>query len=90
MSTMIVQHAVADYGVWRTAYDSGAPLRARHNCTADRVLRSTNGDGETLTVLHDFTTEDDARAFAADPDLASLMTRAGVVGPPTITFAAEG
>jgi hypothetical protein len=88
MATMVIRHAVADYGSWRAVYDEVAPLRERHGCIAERVLRDAD-DPETLLVLHDFPTLDGARTFSADPGLKAAMQRAGVAGPPRIEFYAE-
>src|SRR3989304_2196819 len=78
---MVIRHPVADYGSWRAGSDEVAPLRDRHGCTAERVLRDAD-DPETVLVLHDFPTLDGARSFAADPGLKAAMQRAGAAGPP--------
>ena len=88
MATMVIRHPVADYGSWRAVYDEVAPLRDRHGCTAERVLRDAD-DPETVLVLHDFPTLDGARSFSADPGLKAAMQRAGVAGPPRTEFYAE-
>jgi len=88
MATMVIRHPVVDYGSWRAVYDEVAPLRDRHGCTAERVLRDAD-DPETVLVLHDFPTLDGARSFAADPGLKAAMQRAGVAGPPRTEFYAE-
>jgi hypothetical protein len=39
-----------------------------------------------VTVFHDFSTVDEARAFAGSPRLREVMSGAGVVGEPEIWF----
>ena len=39
-----------------------------------------------VTVTHDFSSADKARAFASSPDLKTAMERAGVKGAPQIWF----
>jgi hypothetical protein len=82
-ATLIVRHPVADYSAWRKAYDDVDGLRASHGCTDDRVLVSPD-DRNDVVAIHDFSSVQEARAFAADPALADAMQRAGVAGAPRI------
>ena len=43
-------------------------------------------DSNDVTVFHDFSTVDEARAFAGSPRLREVMSGAGVVGEPDIWF----
>jgi quinol monooxygenase YgiN len=81
MALLTVRHVVQDYTRWRAVYDDAEPIRARHGCTARRVLR-TPGDPNDLLVIHEFPTAAQAAAFADDPDLKAAMHRAGVAGSP--------
>jgi quinol monooxygenase YgiN len=83
MATLIVKHAVEDYGAWRLVYNDAESIRARHGCTGQRVLRSPD-DPDDLLVLHEFPSPAQAQAFADDPDLKAAMQKAGVSGPPRI------
>ena len=85
MATLVVKHAVTDYGSWRTVYDEVAGLRSRYGCTTDTVMRDAT-DPAQLLVIHEFPTLGDAQSFAADPALKSAMARGGVIGAPSIEF----
>lgn len=84
MTTMVVRHDVADYDTWRKVYDEVEPLRSQYGVSAQRVLKETGGDGNSLLVIHEFPSADQARAFAESDELAQAMQRAGVAGPPRI------
>jgi hypothetical protein len=87
-TTLIVRHRVADYGSWRSVYESVEDLRQRHGCSGSEVLVDP-GDKLDIFVLHRFPTLDQAQAFAGSDELKEAMGRAGVAGPPRIEFAVE-
>jgi hypothetical protein len=64
-------------------------LRARHGCTAQRVMQLPD-DGNELFVTHDFPTAEQAGSFAQDPGLREAMGRAGVEGLPRIEITPDG
>jgi hypothetical protein len=82
-ATLIIRHTVADYDSWRKVYDDVDPLRAKHGCTAQRVMH-VPGDPNDVAGTHDFPTVAQAEAFAGDPELTEAMGRAGVTGAPRI------
>jgi hypothetical protein len=82
-ATLIVRHNVADYATWRKAYDEADAIRAKHGCTAERVLQSPS-DPNDVVATHEFPSVAQAEAFANDPALGSAMQRAGVVGAPRV------
>ena len=85
MTTMIVQHGVADYATWRQIFDGHGTARNAHGCTSVQVFRGVD-DANAITAMITFPSADRAKAFAADPSLKEAMSRAGVTGPPQITF----
>ena len=87
-ATLIVRHKVADYGAWRSAYDSVDALRRQHGCTDDEILVDP-ADKTDVFVLHRFPTVEQAQAFAGSSELKEAMGRAGVAGPPRIEIALE-
>ena len=82
-ATLAVRHHVRDYAVWRKGYDEAESLRARHGCTAQRVMRLPD-DGNDLFITHEFPTFEQADSFAHDPALREAMDKAGVEGAPRI------
>ena len=82
-ATLAIRHRVSDYTAWRKVYDEVEPLRARHGCTAQRVMQLPD-DGNELLITHDFPTAGQAGSFARDPALREAMGRSGVEGAPRI------
>jgi hypothetical protein len=82
-ATLAVRHNVRDYAAWQKVYQDLEPLRARHGCTSQRVMRLPD-DGNDLFITHDFPTAEQAGSFAHDPALREGMQRAGVDGAPRI------
>ena len=82
-ATLAIRHRVSDYAAWRKVYDEVEPLRARHGCTAQRVMQLPD-DGNELLITHDFPTAGQAGSFARDPALREAMDRSGVEGAPRI------
>ncbi len=85
MTTMIVQHGVADYAVWRPIFDGHGASRDQHGCTSVSIYRGVD-DPNAITAVMDFPSAANAKAFASDPSLKEAMSKAGVTGPPRITF----
>jgi len=86
---LIMQTRVRDYDAWKTVFDDGEPLRARHGCTGHEIFRSDD-DGNAATVLLRFPSREAGDALRTDPELAANMKRAGAEGQPTVTWARDG
>jgi hypothetical protein len=84
-ATLIVRHPVQDYSAWRAVYDGPdvTALHGKHGVSNARVARGAQ-DANDVLVTHDFGSVEAAEAFAADPDLRSVMDAAGVAGAPRI------
>ena len=85
MATMFVRHTVADYAAWRRTFDAFAPNQEAMGVTGKAVYQADD-DPNDITVTHDFATVEEARAFAASPELKAAMHDAGVTSAPTIWF----
>jgi hypothetical protein len=85
MTTLTVQHTVADYDQWKEAFDSNEPARRSHGALQHRVLR----DGTDLLILIEFPDAAQAQSFASDPSLTEAMGRAGLQGAPDIAFRSD-
>ena len=83
MATLFVRHQVEDFETWKQAYDAFRPTQERLGVTAQSVYR-TVGDGNDVTVFHDFATVEAAQAFLGNAEVQSVMASAGVVGEPSI------
>jgi quinol monooxygenase YgiN len=80
---LFVRHEVADYGVWRKAFDAFAPTAKKSGAINGAVYRSADNAND-VTVTHDFHSVAKAKAFAASPELKAAMEKAGVKGAPQI------
>ena len=85
MTTVIVQHSVADYDVWRPLFDDHATTRDAHGCRSADVYRGAE-DANAITVVMEFPSLSAAQAFGSDPSLKEAMVNGGVTGPPQISF----
>jgi hypothetical protein len=63
MTTLRIEHAIHDYNLWRTAFDSFAEARANAG-VRDFAIRLPTDDPKYLMLDLEFDTADDARAFA--------------------------
>ena len=82
---MYIRHEVADYVVWRRAYNAFDATRRKLGVIGQAVYQSVDNAND-VTVTHDFKTADKAKAFASSPDLKTTMEKAGVKGTPQIWF----
>ena len=80
---LFVRHEVADYGVWRKAFDAFAPTAKKSGAINGAVYRSADNAND-VTVIHDFHSVDKAKVFAASAELKTAMEKAGVKGAPQI------
>jgi quinol monooxygenase YgiN len=85
---LIMQERVRDYDAWKSVFDGGEPLRAKHGCSGHAIYRSDD-DGNDLTVHLHFPSREAGEALRADPELAAIMKRAGVETRPIVTWAHE-
>jgi hypothetical protein len=85
---LFVRHEVADYGVWRKAFDAFQPTARKSGAINGAVYRSAD-DANDVTVTHDFHSVAKAKAFAASPELKAAMEKAGVKGAPQIWIATK-
>ena len=86
MTTVFVRHRVADYDVWKVAFDEHGSVRREYGLVDNGLLRDED-DANMVTVL--LSTDDTARAreFFASDSLRETMSRAGVVSQPELWIA---
>ena len=88
MAYMLVRHSVKDYEAWKSVFDSAGDLRRRNGEKSYQILRQENGSNKLVT-LFEWDSLDNARKYAASPELKEAMQRAGVTGKPEILFLEE-
>jgi heme-degrading monooxygenase HmoA len=88
MATMLVQHKVKDFAAWKKVFDSVDAVRRASGELSTQVFRDAS-DPNKVTVLNKWDSLANAQKFAHSPELKSAMEKAGVDGPPTVTFLNE-
>jgi heme-degrading monooxygenase HmoA len=88
MATMLVQHKVKNFADWKKVYDSVAGLRASNGEISDKVYRDAS-DPSKLTLVFKWDSLANAQKWAQSPELKAAMEKAGVDGPPSISFLNE-
>jgi hypothetical protein len=81
--TAVIQHHVADYQVWRKAYDGFADVQKAGGVTRQSVYRAAD-DPNNVLIMHGFATTADAEKFLAGAELRDAMRQAGVQGQPRV------
>ena len=78
---------VSDYATWRTGYDGREKSRLSAGITNGRVFRRAE-DPNDLVILQDVADVPKARSWFGSDDMKAVMQKSGVVGSPSIRFAA--
>jgi hypothetical protein len=84
---VIVHHKVKDYNAWRKAYDGHEKSRAAAGITKGKVFRSAEDPNDVVLVM-DVADVAKVRTWMASADLKTAMEKGGVIGTPTIRYAA--
>lgn len=85
MVYMLAQHKVENFSNWKEVFDSVADLRETNGEKSAQIFHDAN-DPNSLTLLFEWDNLDNARQYAQSPELKAAMQKAGVTGPPTISF----
>ena len=88
MASMLVQHSVKDFAAWKSVYDSVADMRSSNGELSDHIYRDAS-DPNKLTVMFKWDSLENAQKYAQSPELKAAMEKAGVEGPPDISFLNE-
>jgi hypothetical protein len=78
---------VKDYATWRTSYNGHEKDRASAGITNGKVFRSAENPND-LVILQDVADVSKARTWLGSNEMKSVMEKSGVVGSPSIRFAA--
>ena len=82
---LTIVHSCAAFSSWKMGYDADAANRAAAGLTDLLVLRRADNSNIVLLIFA-VSNRDKAKAFIESEQLREAMTRAGVVGVPTIEF----
>jgi hypothetical protein len=84
---LTVRLKVKDFNAWRTSYNENEKDRASAGITNGRVFRSAD-DANDVVILQDVADVSKARTWLDSKEMKSMMEKSGVVGSPSIRFAA--
>lgn len=85
MNCVIIQHDVADYNQWKTAFDKDAKRRDKAGLKEMLVLQE-EANSNFVTVVLGISDLTSANTFFSDPTTAEVMGSAGVTSKPDFTF----
>jgi hypothetical protein len=83
MAFLFVRHRVRDYLRWRKAYEDAAQFQQRSGVRREAVYL-TDGEPNDVTVMHEFASVKEAKAFVDSTELLKRMAEAGVLGVPAL------
>ncbi len=78
---------VKDFNAWQTSYNGNEKNRTAAGITNGRVFCSKN-DPNDVVILQDVADVAKARTWLGSDEMKSAMQKSGVLGSPTIRFAA--
>ncbi len=88
MAYILVQQSVEDYEKWKSLFDEDGPIRQAGGSKGGIVLRNSD-DPNHITILLEWDSLANARAFASSDELRERMQRAGVTSAPDVYFLDE-
>jgi len=88
MVNVLVHHEVADYPAWKAAFDASLAWRQTNGERSARIFHAA-GNLNDLTLLFEWESLEQARAFMASDELKARMASAGVKGEPRVEFITE-
>lgn len=84
---MTAHFKVKDYNAWRASYNGHDKDRASAGITNSKVFRSADDPNDVL-ILQDVADVSKARTWLGSNEMKTVMEKSGVVGSPSIRFAA--
>jgi hypothetical protein len=84
---LTVHLKVKDFNTWRTSYNGHEKDRATAGITNGRVFRNAD-DANDVVIIQDVADVSKARTWLGSNEMKSVMEKSGVIGSPSIRFAA--
>jgi quinol monooxygenase YgiN len=88
MATMLIQHKVKSFAEWKKVFDSAVELRKSAGELSTQIYQDAS-DPNKVTVVNKWDSLANAQKFAHSPELKAAMEKAGVDGPPSVSFLNE-
>jgi hypothetical protein len=84
---LTVHFKVKDFNVWHTSYNANEKNRASAGITNGRVFCSPDNPNDVV-ILQDVADVAKARTWYGSSEMKTMMEKSGVLGSPSIRFAA--
>ena len=84
---MTAHFKVKDFDAWRTSYNGHEKERTSAGITNGKVFRSADDPNDVL-ILQDVADVSKARTWLGSNEMKSVLEKSGVIGSPSIRFAA--
>jgi hypothetical protein len=84
---LTVHFKVKDFNAWRSSYNGHEKDRTSAGITNGRVFRSPE-DPNDVVILQDVADVSKARTWLGSTEMKAVMEKSGVIGSPSIRFAA--
>lgn len=84
-SAVLISHRVDDVDRWKAGFDDHEPARRAAGILSHHINRAED-DQHLITVFLTLSDLDQAKTFAASPELGEVMQNVGVVSPPEIQW----
>ncbi len=84
---LTIHFKVKDFNTWRTSYNGNEKNRTSAGITNGKVFRSADNPNEVV-ILQDVADVTKARAWYGSNEMKTTMENSGVLGSPSIRFAA--
>jgi len=84
---LTIHFKVKDFNAWQTSYNGNEKNRTSAGITKSKVFRSAEDPNDVL-LLQDVTDVSKARTWLGSPEMKTALEKSGVVGAPSIHFAA--
>jgi len=88
MTYVIVRLKVGDFGVWKKVFEEAGQLRKTYGSKGVRFFRNLEDPNEVV-VLGEYDSVERARELFQSEGFREATKRAGVSGPPQVTFLDE-
>ncbi|HBE92698.1 MAG TPA: cyclase [Gammaproteobacteria bacterium] len=85
MTTVLIKHSVEDFDKWKAEFDAFHDNRKASGEATYQIYRPIDNPN-TLVILFEWDSMDNAKSFLESSDLKEAMVRAGVSSEPEITM----
>jgi hypothetical protein len=86
MAYIHARQTVENYEKWKAVFDAGAPMRQAAGATHEVYIMRNADNPNELVIILGWSDLDQARQFAAAPELKEAGQKAGVIGAPDVLF----